>query len=47
MPNKHNSWNEDLIGEKKGKISQQIIAAALKAHEELRYISATRLVMNK
>ena len=47
VPNKHNSWNEDLIGEKKGKISQQIIAAALKAHEELRYISATRLVMNK
>lgn len=46
MPNKHNSWNKDLIG-KKGKTSQQIIAAALKAHEELRYISATGLVMNK
>lgn len=34
VPNKHNSWNEDLMG-KKGKISQQIITAALKAHEEL------------
>lgn len=47
VPNKHNSWDEDLIGKKKGKISQQIITAAPKAHEELRYISATRLVMNK
>lgn len=46
VPNKHNSWNKDLTG-KKGKTSQQIIAAAFKAQEELRYISATRLVMNK
>lgn len=46
VPNKHNSWNKDLIGEK-GKTSQQIIAAAFKAHKEIRYISATRLVMNK
>lgn len=30
-----------------GKTSQQIIAADLKTHEELRYISATRLGMNK
>lgn len=46
VPNKHNSWDEDLMGGGKRNVSQQI-AEAYKTCQKLRYISPTRSVINK